>query len=138
MKRYHQCLGKLMEVVFCWQAQYINNFLFMTVNNLFRSFLRIIIRSSVHRLQLGFVNVFDAPIVFRCFTTFNVIYLCISVREVVALKCCSKWAANESDFCLFLIWRRISVKMTVHSFLKFLPCVTYINSITHLAFYLVD
>ena len=30
----------------------------------------------------------------------NVIYLSRSVRVVVVLKCCKKWAANESDFCI--------------------------------------
>ena len=67
-----------------------------------RSFLRIVRRSSIHRLQLGFVNVFIAPIGFSCFTNLNVMYLRKSVRGVLVLKCCSKWAANKSDFCPFL------------------------------------
>ena len=92
--------------VLCRQAPYISEFLFMIVTRLSRIFLRIARRSSIHRLQLGFVNVFIAPIWFICFTTLNVMYLRKSVRDVVVLKCCSKLAANESDFCRFLSRRR--------------------------------
>ena len=59
--------------------------------------LRINKRSSIHRLQFGFISVFIAPIGFSCFTTLNVIYLRRYVGDVVELKYCSKWAANESD-----------------------------------------
>ena len=82
----------------------------MIVTRLSRSFLKIIRRSSIHRLQLGFVNVFIAPIEFNCFTTLNVMYLRKSVCGVVVLKCCSKWAANESNICPFLSRRRRSDK----------------------------
>ena len=64
------------------------------VTYLFKDFKR----SSIHRLQLGFVNVFIASIGFCSFTTLNVMYLRRSVRDVVVLKCCLKWTANESDF----------------------------------------
>ena len=88
--------------VLCWQAPYISEFLFIIVTRLSRSFLRIVRRSSIHRLQLGFLNVFIAPIGFICFTTLNVMYLRKSLRDLVLLKCCSKWAANECNFCPFL------------------------------------
>ena len=61
-----------------------------------RVFFRVVKRSCIHKLQLGFVNVFIAPIGFSCFSTLNVIHLRSSVRDVVLLKCCTKWAANES------------------------------------------
>ena len=38
---------------------------------------------SIHKLQLGFVNVSIAPIRFICFTNFNFVYLRRSVRDVV-------------------------------------------------------
>ena len=96
----------LWKQVLCWQAPYISQFLFMIVTRLSRSFLRIIKCSSIHRLQLGFVNFFIAPIRFSCLTTLNVMYLRNSVRDVVVLMCCLKWAANESDFFPFLSRRR--------------------------------
>ena len=72
--------------------------------------LRILKRSSIHRLQLGFVIVFIAPIGFSCFNTLNDIHFRISVRDVVVLKCCLEWASNESDFCPFLSRANICVK----------------------------
>ena len=95
-------MQNLWKQVLCRQAPYISEFLFMIVMRLPRSFLRILRRSSIHILQLGFVNVFIAPIGFRCFTTLNVMYLRKSVRDVVVLKFCSKWAANESDLVIGL------------------------------------
>ena len=76
--------------------------MFITVTHFSRSFFRIIKRSYIHRLQLGFVNVFIAPIGFICFNNLNVIHFRRSVRAVELSKCCTKWAANESDFCPFL------------------------------------
>ena len=76
--------------VLCRQAPYISEFLFMIVTRLSRIFLSIVRRSSIHRLQLGFVNAFIVPIGFGCFTTLNVMYLRKSVRDVVVLKCCLK------------------------------------------------
>ena len=78
----------------------------MIVTRLSCRFLRIVKCSSINRLQLGFVNVVIAAIRFSYFTTLNVIYLRRPVRDAVVLKCCPKWAANESDFCLFLSRRR--------------------------------
>ena len=66
--------------------------------------------TTIHKVQVGFVNVSIAPIGFRCFTNLNDIHLHRSVHDVVELKCCSKWAANESDFCPFLRRRRRSEK----------------------------
>ena len=98
------------KVIFCWQASYISKFLFIIVTRLSRSFLRIVKRYSIHRLQFGFINTFIVPIRFICFTTLNVIFLRRSVRSIVELKYCSKWAANESDFCLLLSRSRSSEK----------------------------
>ena len=64
----------------------------------------------IKMLEFGFIDAFIAPIRFSYFTTLNVIYLRRSVREVVALKCYSKWSANESDFCPFLSKHRRSEK----------------------------
>ena len=41
---------------------YIYKFLFITVTRLSRIFLRIVKRSSIHKLQLGFVNISIEPI----------------------------------------------------------------------------
>ena len=98
---------------------------------------RIVKRSCIHKLQLGFVNVFIAPIVFSCFSTLNVIHLRCSVRNVVLLKCCTKWAANESDFCPFLRRGCRLEKLPSIFFLNPLS-VTYINSVTLTAFYFID
>ena len=57
------------KVVLCRKEPYIFEFLFITVTRLSRIFLRIVKRYSIHRLQLGFVNVFIAPIRFSYFTT---------------------------------------------------------------------
>ena len=94
--------AKLMVIFLCRQALYISKFLFIIVTCLSRSILRINKHSSIHTLQLGFVNISISPIGFRCFTTLNFMYLCRSIRDVVALTCCSKWAANYYGFCLFL------------------------------------
>ena len=92
----------LWKVVLYRKAPYISKFLFISVTHLPRRFLRIVRRSSIHRLQLGFVTVFIAPIGLSSFTTLNVVHLRRSVREVADLKCCSKWAANDYYFCPFL------------------------------------
>ena len=126
------------KVVLCWQAPYISELLFIIVTRLSRSFLRIVKRSSIYRLQFGLVNVFIVKIVFSWFATLNFIYLRRSVRDVVDLKCCSKCAANESDFCLFLSRLRRSEKWPSILFFERLLSVTYINSVTHGAFYFVD
>ena len=47
----------------------------------------------------------------------NVIYLRISVRDVIVLKFCMKWAANESDFCP-LLSRRCRSEKWPHMFLE--------------------
>ena len=112
--------------------------MFITVTRFSCSIFRIVKRSCIHKLQLGFVNVFIAPIVFISFSTLNVIHLRSSVCDVVLLKCCTKWAANESDFCQFLSRRCRFGEMTIHSFLESLMSVTYINSVTHTAFYFID
>ena len=83
-----------------------------------------------------FVNVFIAPIGFSYFTTLNVIYLHRSVRDVVVLKCCTKWAANESNFFSVLEQTLQIGEMTIHYFFESLLSVTYINSVTHGAFLL--
>ena len=91
----------------------------------------------MHRLQLSFVNFFIAPIGFRCFPTLNVIYLRIYVRDVVVLKCCSKWAANESYFSHSWV-DVVDRKNDRPFFFESLPSVPYINSVTHRAFYFID
>ena len=88
-------------VVLYRQAPYISKFLFMSVTRLSRRFLSIVSHSSIHILQVGLVNYFIAAIGLSFVTTLNVIHLCKSVRGLVYLKCCSKWAANESYFCPF-------------------------------------
>ena len=98
------------KVVLCQQDLYVSEFLLITVTHFSRWFFRMVKRSSVHRLQLGFVHVFIAPIGFIWFTALNVAYLRRSVRDVVALRFCSKRAANESNFCPLLIRYRISDK----------------------------
>ena len=122
--------GHQWRVVLCWQGPYISESLFVSVTNVSRSFLIIFNRSSKHRLQLGFMNDFISPIGFICFTTLNVIYLHRPMREVVDLKCYTKWGANESVFFIFEKTFDIE-EMTAHSFLDYLLCVTYINSVTH-------
>ena len=72
----------------CWQAQYIFNFLFVSVTFLSRSFLRIVKRSSIHGVKSGFEYDLIDPIVLECFTTFNFMTLCKYVHAVVDLKCC--------------------------------------------------
>ena len=74
-----------MKIVLCRQVPYIYEFLFIIVTHLSCSFLRIVNNSSIHRLKFGFLNIFIAPIAFSSFTTLNVIYLRISVCEVVFL-----------------------------------------------------
>ena len=81
--------------------------MFIIATSLSRSFLRIVKHSSIHRLQFDFVNIFIGPISFSSFNTLDVIYLRRYVRDVVVLKCCTKWAENESDFYPFLSRRRI-------------------------------
>ena len=54
----------------------------------------IVISSSIHKLQLGFVNILTVPIGFSCFTTLNDMRLRGSVRDMVELKFFSKWALN--------------------------------------------
>ena len=45
--------------------------MFITVTRLSRIIFRIVKRSCIHKLQLGFVNFFIAPIGFICFSTFT-------------------------------------------------------------------
>ena len=106
-------------------------------SEIYGDFLRFFKRSSIDRSQLGFLNVFIAPIKFSYLTNLKVIYLRRYVCDVVVLKCYSKRAANESDFCPFLSRYRRLDKWPSIIFLCLL-CVTYINSVTHGAFYLVD
>ena len=49
-------------------------------------FLRIVNRTSIHILQLVFINVFVVPIGFGCVNTLNTIYLRRLVCDVVLLK----------------------------------------------------
>ena len=62
-------------------------FLFITMTCFSRSLLRTVKCSSIHRLQLGFINFFIAPIGFNYFTALNFIYLHISIRDLVVLEC---------------------------------------------------
>ena len=55
----------------------------------------------MHRLQLNFLNVFIATIGLICFDNLNVMHLCRNVSDIVYLKCCSKWVANESVLSVF-------------------------------------
>ena len=80
------------------KALYISQLLFVIVTRLSHSIFRIVKRSYIHKLQLGFVNIFIAPIRFSCFTTLNVMYLSRSVHAVVVLNCCYTWASKESCF----------------------------------------
>ena len=75
-------------------------------------------RSSIHKLQLIFVNAFVAPIALGCLTYLNIIHICMSVCDVIDLKCCSWWAANESNFFPVLGRRWISEKLQYILFLS--------------------
>ena len=123
------------KVVLWQQAPYISEFLFLIVTRLSRSFLRIVKPSSIHMLQFDLVNIFIVSIGFICFTTLNVTHLRRSVRDVVAIECSPKWAANESDFCLFLSSCRRSDKWLSTLFFLIILSAIYINSVTHGAFY---
>ena len=124
------------KVVLCRQAPWISGFLSITLTCLPRSFLRIVKRSCIRRLQSGFVNVCIVPIGFICFTTLNGIYVRRSVRDI-ELKCCLEWAENESYFCPFLSRCRRSEKWPSILFFESLLSFTYINSVTHGEFYFV-
>ena len=122
-----------MESCLCHQAPYISKLFFISIMCL----SWILKCSSVHRLQLGFVNVFIDTIRLSCFITLNVMNLHKSVRDVVYLKCCLKWAANKSD--LFHLREDVGDRRNYcQFFIKCLLSVTYINSGTHEAFYLID
>ena len=90
------------KVVLCRKVSYISKLLFISATHLSRRFLRIFKFSSIHRLKLGFLNYFIAPIGLIWFTISNSINLRKSVSDVLYWKCCLEWAANESDFCPFL------------------------------------
>ena len=124
------------KVVLFREAPYISEFLFITMTRLSHLYFRVVKRSSIHKLQLGFVNVYIAPIGFSCFTTLNIMYFCRSVCDVVELSCCSTWAANESGFCLFL--EVLVNKIEDCPFFKCLLSVTCINRFTHIEFYFID
>ena len=126
-----------LKVILCRQAPYIFELFFMTVMRLSHGFLRIVKRSSVNRLQLGFVNVFIVNTMFRCLTDLNIIYLRRSVHDIVVIKWCSKWWANEYYFYPFLIIRSRSEKWPT-IFLECLICVIYRYSGNHWSFYFVD
>ena len=64
--------------------------------------LRIVKRYSLHRLELGFINIFITKNGLSCFTTLNVMHLHRSMRDAVDLKCSVKWATDESEVCTFL------------------------------------
>ena len=110
LKCYHQCLGKIDRFFLLYQAPYIYEFLFISATHLSRIFLRVVKRSSIHRLQLGFVILFIDTIGLICFTTFNGMHLCSSVHYIVGLQFCLEWAANEPYFCPFLRRRWTSDK----------------------------
>ena len=125
------------KVVSCYWDPYISELLFITVTRLSHSFFGIVKRSSIHRFQLVFVIFFIAPIGLICFTTLNAIHFVRSVRDVVYLNCCSRWAENESFFLICEKTLEI-VEMTVHYFIECLMSVTYINSSMHRAFYSIN
>ena len=60
-----------MDISFCHKAPYNSNFLFI----LSRSFSRFVKCSSIHRLQLDFVDYIIAPVGLICLTTLNTILL---------------------------------------------------------------
>ena len=80
----------------------MSEFIFITVSRLSCRFLRIVRRSSIHRLKFGFVKIFFTPIGFICFTTLNAIYLRRYVRDVVELKCILKWVGKWVRFLAVL------------------------------------
>ena len=84
------------------------------------------------------MNNFMDPIRLICFNTSSVINLRRSMCIVVYLKCCSKWDANESDFCPFLRRRWTSEKGLTIIFSECMLCVTYVNIVTPRAFYFID
>ena len=90
------------KVVLCPKAPYTLELLFTSMTFLSRSFLRIVKYSSIHRFQLGFVEHLIATIGLICLTTLKVMQVCKYMSYAVDLKCCSEWAANESDFCTLL------------------------------------
>ena len=122
------------KFVLCQEAPEIFDPFFIKVTRLWRRFSRINKHSSINKLQLGFVNDFIAPIILRSFTTLKVIHLRKSMSDVVDLKCCSKWSANESDFCPFL--RRVwpSDKWMSILFLN-VWCVLPIQIASHLEYF---
>ena len=61
------------KVVLCQRDPYIYEVLFITMTGLSNSFLRIVKHSSMHKLQLGFVNVFIVTIGCICNTTLDMI-----------------------------------------------------------------
>ena len=124
------------KIILCQNAPCISEFSFISVTRLSHIIWRNFKRSFIHRLELGLVNISIYPIRLRCFATLNVMHLRRSVHDVVDLKWCSKWAANESYFCPFLEdvghWRN-----DIHNFLKYLPIVTYMNIVKYGEFYFV-
>ena len=107
----------LWKVFFCQQVLYISKILFISVTRLSHRVLSRVKRSFIHRLKLGSGNDFNDTIGLRYFTTWNVIQLRKSVRDIVYLKCCLKWVANKSDFPRFEKILEI-LEMTVYSFLE--------------------
>ena len=61
-------------------------FSFRVNTHLSCSFLSIVKRSFIHKLQLGFINVFISPIGLSYFTDLNAMHLSRSVRDVVDSK----------------------------------------------------
>ena len=90
------------KVVLCGQALYISKLMIMGVTRSSCTFLRVVKKLSIHRLQLGFVNSFIAEIRLIFFTNLNVKKFCKFLCDIVSLKRCSKWASNEPDFCPLL------------------------------------
>ena len=122
------------KVVLFQQVPYICELLFIILTRLSCRFFRIVKYSSIHRLQLGLVNVFIAKIGLNFFTNLNVMHLRRYVLNIIDSKWCLKRAANEFDFFLFLRRYRRSEKWTSLIYLECLMSIIYINSITHRAF----
>ena len=137
VQTFHLLIGSSMirknwrKVVFLRQAQYISKLLFRILTFLSHRCFRIIKLPSLKILQLVFVNYFISPIGTIWFTTLNFMHLRKYVRSVVDLKCCLKWAANESDFCPFLIRRWTSEKWPSILFLN-VCCVLPIYIASHI------
>ena len=119
-----------MEIWFVLTGPLYLQFFVHKCDFLSRSFFSIITHSSIHRFQLGFVNGIIATIRLICFTNLNAMHLYKYVHDMVYLKCCTKWASNEYNFCPLLRMWWTSEKLTSIIWLYFF-CVVHIQIASH-------